>query len=349
MSTWTHGRRLAVVAVLLLSGQALPLRAQPAAEPLRLAMVLPRDEQSIETALREYLTRRGLNARWEVLRFSGKAEDQPALIARLRALKPALIYTWGTPTALAVAGTHDADPARHIMDVPVVFTEVTDPVGSRLVRRLDPPGRNVTGVPHVAPLPTQLSVLRAYRPFSRLGYIVNPAEVNTSLVREALGVLAAAQGFEIVDAAVPLDARGAPDATALPGLVKDLKARGADFLYVPPSTFLAFTHRDLVTQSALQAGLPTFCSTESIVRRSHCLVGLFSNGANTGRFAGYKIAQILLDRVPVERVPIQTLQRFSLLINMPTAQALDLYPPLSLLNVAEVLPVGSAPGTAVVR
>jgi putative ABC transport system substrate-binding protein len=322
---------------------AVPLRAQPAAPVQTLAMVLPRDEQNIEAALREYIARRGLNVRWEVVRYSGRAEDQPALIRQLRALRPALIYTWGTPTTLAVAGAHDADPARHIMDIPVVFTEVTDPVGSRLVRQLDPPGRNVTGVPHVAPLPTQLSVLRAYRPFKRLGYIVNPAEVNTKLVRQALGAQAVAQGFEIVDAAVPLDARGAPDPAALPGLIRDLKARGADVLYVPPSTFLAFTHRDLVTDSALAAGLPTFCSTESIVRRARCLVGLFSNGANTGRFAGYKIAQVLAGGVPVERVPVQTLQRFSLLINMPAAQALDLYPPLALLNVAEVVAASAPP------
>ncbi|MOA37418.1 hypothetical protein D3C78_1590080 [compost metagenome] len=48
--------------------------------------------------------------------------------------------------------------------------------------------------------------------------------------------------------------------------------------------------------------------------------------------------QILVDKKPVSAVAASTLQRFSLLVNMRTAKALDLYPPMLLLNVAEVIP-----------
>ncbi|MNV89206.1 hypothetical protein D3C71_1834800 [compost metagenome] len=47
--------------------------------------------------------------------------------------------------------------------------------------------------------------------------------------------------------------------------------------------------------------------------------------------------QILVEKNPVSAVPASTLQRFSLLVNMRTAKALDLYPPMLLLNVAEVI------------
>lgn len=312
------------------------------AAPYRIALVLPRDEQPTEQAFRDYLRKNGVSTEISLLRYSGKSEDAPALIQQLKSQKPDLIYTWGTPTTLAVAGTYDsAEPQRHIRDIPIVFTEVTDPLGTRLLPSLEQPGRNLTGVSHVAPLAVQLNTIRAYRPFKRLGYLNNPAEPNSLLVRQALDKLAATMNFEIVDETVPMVA-GAPDAEALPGLVRRIAERGVDFLYIGPSTFLAFTHRDAVTQAALDAKLPTFCATESIVRKAKCLFGLFSNGANIGRFAAYKAREILVDKKPVAAIPAQTLQRFSLIINMPVAQKLELYPPLGLLNVAEVVNAGAS-------
>ena len=306
--------------------------------PSTVVMVLPREEQNIEAAFRDYLKKRPVPARIEVLRFSGKAEDGPALVAQVRQLKPDLIYAWGTNTTLALAGPADAGAASgFIQDTPIVFTEVTDPVGSGLLRQLDPPQRNVTGVSHVAPLAVQLNTMRTYRPFKRLGYLTNPNEPNSALVLAALRKLGGATGFEVVEEVVPPDARGNPDPATLPALIQRIAAKQVDFLYIGPSTFLAFTHRDLVTQAALQARLPTFCATESIVRKASCLFGLFSSGNNVGRFAGYKAAQVLLEKQPVGKLPAETLQRFSLLINMQTARALALYPPLQLLNVAEVV------------
>lgn len=326
-------RLLFAVLVFALAGSCL---AQ--ARTATIAMVLPREEQNIEAGFREYLAKRNLPLKIETVRFSGRSEDGPALVAQVRRLAPDLIYAWGTGTTLALAGRHDAERAQDfIRDIPIVFTEVTDPVGAGLLRQLQPPGRNVTGVSHVAPLAVQLNALRSYRPFTRLGYIVNPKEPNTQLVLEALRKMAEPMKFEIVAETVPLGAGGEPDPAALPGLIGRIAQRKVDFLYIGPSTFLAFTHRDLVTQAALDAGVPTFCATESVVRKARCMFGLFSNGSNIGRFAAYKAVQVLAEKVPVERVPAETLQRFSLLINMPTAKALKLYPPIGLLNVAEVI------------
>jgi putative ABC transport system substrate-binding protein len=317
--------------------QTAPPAAKAPTKPM-VAMVLPRDDQDIEVAFKDYLVRRGIDARLERVRFSGRSEDAPALVEQVRKLKPDLIYSWGTPTTLALAGRHDApNPIAFIRDTPIVFTEVTDPIGSGLLAQLDPPGRNVTGVSHVAPLPVQISALSSYRPFTRLGYITNPKEANSVLVRDQLRQLAQKSRFELLEAEVPVDGAGNPDPAALPGLVNRLAERKVEFLYIGPSTFLAFTHRDVLTQAALTAKLPTFCATESIVRKSQCMFGLFSSGSNVGRFAGYKAAQVLLGSQKVERIPAQTLQRFSLLVNWPVAKELRLYPPLGLLDVAEIL------------
>lgn len=334
-----------VVSALTMQATAQPraatsgVTAQRGTGPVTIAMVIPRDEQSIETGFKAYLQSSGVEARYVLIRATDRASDAPALRQQVRAAHPDLVYVWGTPTALALAGRHDRPGDDAIRDLPIVFTSVTDAVGVGLLPSLEKPGRNVTGVGHVAPLQVQLNAIKAYRPFKRLGYLHNPAEPNSQQIRDQLDVLARRQGFEIVDAVVPLQPGGAPDPTALPSLVADIAQRGADFLYIGPSTFLAFTHRDVVTQAAIAQKLPTFCATESIVRQSGCMFGLFSNGTNVGRYAGWKAVQVLIEKKPIATVAATPLQRFSLLINMRTVQALALYPPMLLLNVAEVINV----------
>ncbi|WP_298208936.1 ABC transporter substrate-binding protein [Acidovorax sp.] len=303
------------------------------------AMVLPREEQNIEAGFTSYLQRQDVPVRYVNIRFSGKADDIPDLRSRVRAANPDLIYVWGTPTSLALAGRYDQPAGNPIRDIPIVFTEVTDPVGAGLIPALEKPARNVTGVSHVAPLPVQLNAIRAYRPFAKLGYLHNPVEPNSAIIRDRLKELAKTQNFEVVEAALPLLPSGAPDPGQIAPQVKDLAERGADILYVGPITFLAFTHRDAVTAAALDNKLPTFCATESIVRKSGCMFGLFSNGSNIGRYAASMARQILVEKKAPQDIPASTLQRFSLLINMRTVQALGLYPPMLLLNVAEVINV----------
>lgn len=329
---WT----LAAAALVALLGSPLALAADTPVK--KILMVTPRDETNVETAFRDYLKKSNATTSIESLRYSGREADGAALVAQIKKVAPDLIYTWGTGTTLAVAGPYDApQPEQFIRNIPIIFTAVTDPVGASIVRQLTPTERNVTGVSHVAPLLVQLNAIRSYRPFTRLGYIIDPKEPNSQLVLQALRKLGASMKFDLVEEAVPLDAQGNPAFTELPGIVERMAKKKVDFLYIGPSTFLASTHRDLLTQSALDAGVPTFCATETVVRKAKCLFGLFANGSNVGRFAAFKATQVLYENKPVTQIPAETLQRFSLLINMPTAKALKLYPPLSLLNVAEVL------------
>jgi putative ABC transport system substrate-binding protein len=294
----------------------------------RVLMVLPREEQAIEQGFRETLQQQGLQPEIRLLRADGLAPS--ALQAALREQRPDLLYSWGTPTTLAVAAALDAAGLQR----PLVFTEVTDPVGAGLVKDLQKPGRWITGVRHLAPMATQLAALRAYRPVRRIGMLVNEAEPNHVLARDALRQLAAEQGLQLIAQALPQPFEPA----ALPAQLQRLKAEGAEWLYVGPSTLLAFTHRDALSAAALAAGLPSFCATESAVRQSGCLFGLFANGRNVGRFAGYKAAKLLKQEAKPGELPIETLQRFSLLINVPVAKQLGLLPPLSLIELAELLP-----------
>ncbi|MDK2124085.1 ABC transporter substrate-binding protein [Parachitinimonas caeni] len=316
------------------------------ARQFRIVIAVPRAENTIEAAFRDYLKKRGLQIEYVSIRWSGKAEDSAKLVSDVRAAKPDLVYTWGTPTTLAIAGTYDTDaPQKYIRDIPIVFTTVSDPIGSKLLHSAEKPGRNLTGASHLAPLPVQLKAIATYRKFSRLGFIYNPKEPNAVNVKKELEKEAAKNQFVLLSEPVALGPDGQPDPKVLPDLVRKIAAEKADFLYMGPDTFVSLTNRDVVTATALEVNLPTFSATESAVRTSRALFGLFSAGPNVGRFAAYKAAQILDEGRAIETIPAETLQKFSLLINMPTAKALRVYPPLSLLNVADVVVTPPPPVT----
>jgi putative tryptophan/tyrosine transport system substrate-binding protein len=78
-------------------------------------------------------------------------------------------------------------------------------------------------------------------------------------------------------------------------------------------------------------------ATEGPIREDGALMGLVSNYANAGAFPGYKAEQILRGKEAVRNIPIETLQRFTLLVNMTTAVQLGVYPPLDLIKIAELL------------
>jgi len=303
--------------------------AGPRSGPL-VALVLPSVEQDVERAFKDALRRKLPGVRFLEIQGGPRAEFVAQAWPRLRAARVALVYARGAPISLALAGRRE---------LPLVFTQVADPVGSGLVAALDQPGGKVTGVVHVAPLALQWNAMNAYRPVRRVGYVVNPGDVNSRLNRAALGELAGRSGFAVVDVTMPLDAHGAPDLGAVPALLRRLAELRPDLLYLGPGTFQTLAQRDLVTRLALEAQLPTFCATEGAVRDGSCLFGLFAGSGSVGRLAAWKAGRILAEGVSPGALPVQSLQAFTLLINLPVAARLRLYPPLSLLSVAEVIPL----------
>lgn len=320
----------------LLASTLLPATTFALKKEFTVTMVMPHADQATETGYKNYLARTDLSLRY-VYVHSGSGVSPAQLRERVLATQPDLIYAWGTPTTLALAGRHDAPHTEFNLDhLPIVFTEVTDPVASGLLPSLENGRRNLTGVSHVAPLPVQINAMMSYRPFKRIGYLHNPAEPNSAIILKRLQSIASSHGFDVVDASLS-EKNGGPYAADIAPKVAELALQKIDLLYVGPITFLAFTHRDAVTQAAMHHKLATFCTTESIVRKSGCLFGLFSNDLNVGRFAGSMTKQILSGEKVARDIPASTLQSFSLLVNMQTAQALELYPPMLLLNVAEVI------------
>ncbi|MBX9635481.1 MAG: ABC transporter substrate-binding protein [Magnetospirillum sp.] len=324
---------LAVMALLLVIAPA-------AADEIRrptVFMVLWRGETAIEAGFRDYLAEHHVDVNYVVRSVDRQMARLPGIIDEIKQAKPDLVYTWGTSLTLGVVGPVGApDPERYVTDRPTVFTFVADPVNAGIVASLRNPGRNVTGTSHVAPLPAQLKAMEAFRPFHRLGHIYNPAEVNSQVNARQLEAAAAAQGIALVSRPVPLDDAGLPRADALPDLIAQIAASQVDYLYVGPDTFIGSQARAF-TAAALAHRLKVFSATEVPMRDGRALVGLVSSYYNIGRFTAFKARQILVGGRAAADIPVETLSRFSYVVNMKVARELGIFPPMQVLRYAELL------------
>jgi putative tryptophan/tyrosine transport system substrate-binding protein len=311
-------------------------RPATTARPLRIFAITFRGMTDVEKGFEEYFASRKIPVQITWRDLNRDATRMPAFIDEIRSTRPDVIYTWGTSVTLGVLGPYDAiDPAKHITDIPVVFTLVASPTLAKIV----PEGgtrKGVTGVIHVAPVAAQIQAMAAYRPFQKLGVLYTPTERNSVVVLDEIRKIGRERNYDTISRTFRLDAQRKVTAEGAAELVRELKEAGSQWLYLPPDSFLGTLAQDVVIPTAMEVGLPTFASTEQLMQAG-ALSGLVSRYHSVGQFTAHKVEQILVAKVAPEAVPIETLKRFSYQIRISVAEKLKLPPPLPMFNYAEIL------------
>ena len=314
------------------------VQAQLTTRPYRIYAITFRGMTDVEKGFQDYFAARRIPVLITFRDLNRDNSRMPGFIDEIRRTKPDLIYTWGTSVTLGVVGTYDqVDPTQNITDIPVVFTLVAAPVLAKIVRDLKNPGRNVTGVYHVAPTETQIRAMASYRPFKSLGILYTPTEQNSVVVVEEVREVSKRLGFTVVARPLKLDANKKVTADGAPEMVRDLKLKdNVDWLYLPPDSFLGTIAQKSIIPAAMSVGLPAFASTEQLMETG-ALTGLVSRYHSIGQFTAYKAEQILVNKVAPSKIPVETLTRFALQVRMDVADALKLPPPLPMFNYAELI------------
>jgi putative ABC transport system substrate-binding protein len=312
-------------------------RDAAAQRPFRIYAITFRGMTDVERGFQEYFAARRIPVQITFRDLNRDATRMPGFIEEIRATRPDLIYTWGTSVTLGVAGPYDGiDPNKHITDIPVVFTLVAAPVLAKIVPDLKGSRRNVTGVFHVAPTEAQIRAMGSYRPFKSIGILYTPTEQNSVVVVEEVRDVARKLGFSVVTKPFKLDAQKKVVADGAADMIRELKEQKVDWLYLPPDSFLGTVSKGVIIPAAMQNQLPTFASTEQLVETG-ALIGLVSRYHSIGQFTAYKAEQILVQKIPPARIPVETLTRFSLQVRMDVAEQLKLPPPLPMFNYAELI------------
>ncbi len=108
--------------------------------------------------------------------------------------------------------------------------------------------------------------MAAYRPFDTLGVLYTPTEQNSVVVLDAIRKLGRTIGFDTVSRTFRLDANRKVTADGAADLVRELKDAKAQWLYLPPDSFLGTLAQDVIIPTAMEIGLPTFASTEQLMQ-----------------------------------------------------------------------------------
>ena len=333
---------IAAAAANALPGLALAEAAKSSVKPYRIYAITFRGMTDVEKGFSEYFTSRKIPVQITYRDLNRDSNRMQGFLDEIRATKPDLIYTWGTSVTLGVVGPYDGVvPGTHITDIPVVFTLVASPELAKIVQDTKAPGRNVTGVTHVGPTDAQIRAMAAYRPFQTLGVLYTPSERNSVVVIEEIRRIGKEKGFHTVERTFRMDASRKPTAEGAAELVRELKEAGAQWLYLPPDSFLGTLAEGIIIPAAMQLGLPTFASTEQLMQAG-ALSGLVSRYYSVGQFTAHKAEQILVGKQPAASIPVETLQRFSYQIRMPAAKRLNLPPPLPMLSYAELITTDTA-------
>ena len=73
------------------------------------------------------------------------------------------------------------------------------------------------------------------------------------------------------------------------------------------------------------------------MQKARALFGVVNKYEDVGRFTAAQALRILRDKTPPSQIPVELPRNFSYLINLPVALQLGRYPPLKLLDVAEII------------
>jgi putative ABC transport system substrate-binding protein len=181
-----------------------------------------------------------------------------------------------------------------------------------------------------------MRAIASYRPFKSIGVLYTSTEQNSVVIVNEMKEVAKKMNFTLVAKPFKLDADKKVTADGAAEMIKEMKDKRVDWLYLPPDSFLGTQAQKVIIPAAMANNMPTFASTEQLMEAG-ALTGLVSRYHAIGQFTAYKAEQILVNKTKPAKIPVETLTRFTLQIRMDVAQQMHLPPPLSMFNYAELI------------
>jgi len=262
----------------------------------------------------------GGNVRIEYRSAAVDADQVRRYAAEMVVLEPDVVLAAGGTIVAALQGASRS--------VPIVFVNVTDPVGGGLVESLARPGGNTTGFTQFefGISAKWLEVLKEIAPgITRVAVIRDPTARSGGGQLGAIQAVAPSLGVELK----PIDPR---DADSIERGLSAFSREPKGGLIVTTSR-LARVHRELIVSLAARHRLPAIYAFRIYVAGG----GLIFYGPDSidpyRRSAGY-VDRILKGEKPGE-LAVQAPVKYEIAINLKTAKALGLTVPMRLLSRAD--------------
>jgi putative ABC transport system substrate-binding protein len=282
--------------------------------------VLPATGEAFQQGLRDLGYIEGQNITIEYRYAEGMAERLPNLAAELVQLKVNIIVVGGSPATQAAKNATKT--------IPIVMTNVTDPVGVGLVASLAHPGGNVTGLSNVGSDlgGKQLELLKEASPkISRVAVLSDSAIPGNALWLEAMKVAAPALRITLQ----PVDVHRPDDFERAFSAIKKEHASALSAL----RNGVNVNYRARIVDFAAKSGLPAMYPDREDVEAG----GLMSYGPNYAdlfRRAATYVDKILKGAKPAD-LPVEQPTKFEFIINLKAANQIGLTIPPNVLARAD--------------
>lgn len=233
-----------------------------------------------------------------------------------------LVLGIATPAAQALAN----EVREQDLDIPVLFTAVTDPVDAGLIESNENPGGNITGTNDMNPISEQIALAKELLPeATKLGIIFSSSERNSEIQADEATLVAESLGMEVIIEKIATVNNLQQAATSL--------ASKVDIMYIPTDNTISdsIAILDPILRNAM---IPAIAGEEGMVPHIPALtIGI--NYLELGKVTGEQAVRILKDGVLPKDIPSVGLTNFDLVINKEALTEIEITIPESILNRAK--------------
>ncbi|RYC04633.1 ABC transporter substrate-binding protein [Ciceribacter ferrooxidans] len=311
--------RALVLALVAATALAMPVRADEVTVAVTAIVehpALDAARDGVKEALAEAGFKEGENLKFLYESAQGNPGTAAQIARQFIGEGPNVIVPISTPSAQAVVAA--------TRDIPVVFTAVSDPLGAQLVKDMQKPGGNVTGLSDMSPVADHIALIKEITPNAKtIGFIYNSAEANSVSTLAALKAEAEKAGLEVVESVATKSAE-------VQGATRALVGR-ADVIYIPTDNTIVSAFEAAVGV-AVEAKIPLYAGdTDSVARGAVAALGF--NYFDVGKQTGEIVARVLKGEAPGD-IPVRVAAGTDLVINKSAAAKMGVEFPESIVKRA---------------
>ena len=269
-------------------------------------------EKAIEAELTAKGAELGVTFDYADYTFNGQADQSilTQIAADLVADDVDLIIPIATPTAVVMQSATEEN------QIPVVFSAVSDPVGSGLVEDLDAPGANITGTSDYLDTASIMKLIQAVNPdVKKIGLLYDIGQdSSTTAIQEAKDYLDK-EGIEYVE-------RTGTTTDEVQLAADALVADGVDAVFTPTDNTI-MTAELSIYEKFIDAGIPQYTGADSFALNG-AFVGYGVDYANLGQKTADMIADILMNDADPATTSVETFDNGTATVNTETCKELGL-------------------------
>lgn len=250
---------------------------------------------------------------------NGDLSVVPSIIKSFKDKDVDLIYAISTPAAQGAK--------NGVKDIPIIFNAVTDPESADLVKNLEEPEENVTGVSDYFSIKAQLEeIISIFPDIKTVGVMFSTNEANSKFQVEELKKAAIEFDLDVAEV-------GVNNINDVSTAIKALEPKMDIFMAITDNTVSSAS--TIIAESLKTAKIPSFASEEGPVENG-ILMSAGVDYLDLGKKAA-EMASEVIDGKKVSEVPVLFSTDTRKVVNKKTAEALGLDDDNNLMDDAKVV------------